>query len=105
MNFPNGEPEVLMLADLEKDYSRLQFLVDTGSEHLKREMEVSIAAGEIVGLLYDALYKQYANPQAEQSLKSLNKLCVRLVFCLYVDNSSSVLPSTIFLTTVSTFAL
>ena len=61
--------------------------MDTGSEHLKREMEVSIAAGEIVGLLYDALYKQYANPQAEQSLKSLNKLCVRLVFCLYAEDA------------------
>lgn len=61
--------------------------MDTGSEHLKREMEVSIAAGEIVGLLYDALYKQYASPQAEQSLKSLNKLCVRLVFCLYAEDA------------------
>lgn len=61
--------------------------MDTGSEHLKREMEVSIAAGEIVGLLYDALYKQYADPQAEQSLKSLNKLCVRLVFCLYAEDA------------------
>ena len=50
-------------------------------------MEVSIAAGEIVGLLYDALYKQYASPQAEQSLKSLNKLCVRLVFCLYAEDA------------------
>ena len=61
--------------------------MDTGSEHLKREMEVSIAAGEIVGLLYDALYKQYASPQAEQSLKSLNKLCVQLVFCLYAEDA------------------
>lgn len=50
-------------------------------------MEVSIAAGEIVGLLYDALYKQYASPQAEQSLKSLNKLCVQLVFCLYAEDA------------------
>ena len=84
---PGGEPEIIALANLEKEYYRLQFLVDTGSEHLKREMEVSIAAGEIVGLLYDALYKQYANPQAEQSLKSLNKLCVRLVFCLYAEDA------------------
>ena len=84
---PGGEPEIIALANLEKEYYRLQFLVDTGSEHLKREMEVSIAAGELVGLLYDALYKQYANPQAEQSLKSLNKLCVRLVFCLYAEDA------------------
>ena len=87
MERPGGEPEIIELANLEKEYYRLQFLVDTGSEHLKREMEVSIAAGEIVGLLYDALYKQYASPQAEQSLKSLNKLCVRLVFCLYAEDA------------------
>lgn len=87
MERPGGEPEIIELANLEKEYYRLQFLVDTGSEHLKREMEVSIAAGEIVGLLYDALYKQYTNPQAEQSLKSLNKLCVRLVFCLYAEDA------------------
>lgn len=87
MERPSGEPEIIELANLEKEYYRLQFLVDTGSKHLQREMEVSIAAGEIVGLLYDALYKQYASPQAEQSLKSLNKLCVRLVFCLYAEDA------------------
>lgn len=87
MERPHGEPEIIELANLEKEYYRLQFLVDAGNEHLKREMEVSIAAGEIVGLLYDAFYKQYANPESENSLKSLNKLCVRLVFCLYAEDA------------------
>lgn len=87
MERPRGEPEIIELENLEKEYYRLQFLVDAGSEHLKREMEVSIAAGEIVGLLYDAFYKQYANPESEHSLKSLNKLCVRLVFCLYAEDA------------------
>ena len=87
MERPRGEPEIIELANLEKEYYRLQFLVDVGNEHLKREMEVSIAAGEIVGLLYDAFYKQYANPESEHSLKSLNKLCVRLVFCLYAEDA------------------
>ena len=87
MERPRGEPEIIELANLEKEYYRLQFLVDAGKEHLKREMEVSIAAGEIVGLLYDAFYKQYANPESEHSLKSLNKLCVRLVFCLYAEDA------------------
>lgn len=50
-------------------------------------MEVSIAAGELVGKLYDALHKQYANPDSEESLKSLNVLCVRLVFCLYTEDA------------------
>ena len=87
MERPRGEPEIIELANLEKEYYRLQFLVDAGNEHLKREMEVSIVAGEIVGLLYDAFYKQYANSESEHSLKSLNKLCVRLVFCLYAEDA------------------
>ena len=87
MNFPNGEPEVLMLADLEKDYSRLQFLVDTGSKTIKKEMEVSLQAGELVGVLYDALLKQYKDPTTPETLKSLNALCVRLVFCLYAEDA------------------
>lgn len=87
MERPGGEPEEILLENLEKEYYRLQFLVDSGSEHLKQEMEVSIAAGEIVGLLYDAFHKQYADPDSEQALKSLNILCVRLVFCLYAEDA------------------
>lgn len=87
MERPGGEPEIIQLADLEKEYYRLQFLVEDGNEHLKREMEVSLAAGEIVGLLYDALYKQYNQPVSEQDLKDLNILCVRLVFCLYAEDA------------------
>lgn len=54
---------------------------------INRETEISIQAGEIVALLYDAFYKEYKNPQNEQSLKSLNMLCVRLVFCLYAEDA------------------
>ena len=49
MSLPNDEPEVLKLADLEKEYHRLDFLVDTGKEHIKKEMEISLQAGELVG--------------------------------------------------------
>ncbi|MBD5153458.1 MAG: class I SAM-dependent DNA methyltransferase [Oscillibacter sp.] len=87
MNRPNDEPEILKLADLEKEFHRLQFLVDTGSEHIKKEMEISLQAGELVGVLYDALLKQYKDPGDPETLKSLNKLCVRLVFCLYAEDA------------------
>ena len=87
MNRPNDAPEVVALADLEKEYSRLQFLVDTGDENIKKEMEVSLKAGELVGVLYDALLKQYKNPDDPETLKSLNALCVRLVFCLYAEDA------------------
>ena len=87
MNKPNGEPEQIFLKDLPKEFYRLQFLVDTGSEHLKKEMEISLKAGELVGRLYDAILKQYKNPDDPETLKSLNKLCVRLVFCLYAEDA------------------
>ena len=87
MNRPNDEPEVLLLSDLEKDFHRLDFLVDTGKEHIKKEMEISLQAGELVGVLYDALLKQYKDPTTPETLKSLNKLCVRLVFCLYAEDA------------------
>lgn len=87
MNRPNDEPEVVALADLEKEYHRLHFLVDTGDENIKKEMEISLQAGEIVGALYDALLKQYRDPTSPETLKSLNALCVRLVFCLYAEDA------------------
>ena len=51
MNFPNGEPEVLTLADLAADCSKLNFLVNTGSDAIKHEEKVSLQAGELVGVL------------------------------------------------------
>ena len=87
MEHPHDKPEVLKLADLPKEYYRLSFLVDTNKAHLKREMELSIKAGEIVGQIYDSILKHYLDPTAESTLKSLNMLCVRLVFCLYAEDA------------------
>ena len=87
MDHPQNEAQVIKLADLEKEYHRLKFLVDTGSENLRREMQISLDAGRLVGRLYDALLKQYKDPTSDHSLKSLNALCVRLVFCLYAEDA------------------
>ncbi len=87
MNRPNDEQEIVLLADLEMDYHRLQFLVDTGNESIKKEMEISLQVGELVGVLYDEILKQYKDPSSPDTLKSLNKLCVRLVFCLYAEDA------------------
>ncbi|WP_394963606.1 DNA methyltransferase [Candidatus Allofournierella excrementigallinarum] len=87
MERPTGEAEVIRLCDLEKEYYRLQFLVDTGDTSIKKEMEVSLQAGDIVGILYDALFHQYKDPGSSQAQRSLNALCVRLVFCLYAEDA------------------
>ena len=87
MSKPLDEPEIILLEDLEKEAYRLQFLINTNNEHIKKELEVSLRAGEVIGEIYDALLKEYRNPNDPQTLKSLNVLCVRLVFCLYAEDS------------------
>ena len=86
MEQPNGEPESILLENLSKEYYRLQFLVDVKSEHLRKEMEVSMQAGEIVGKIYEALLAQY-DDNSPEALRWLNILCVRIVFCLYAEDA------------------
>ena len=86
MEQPNGEPQQILLENLGKEYYRLQFLVDAKSDHLSKEMEVSIEAGKIVGRIYEALLTQYDDSSPE-ALRWLNILCVRIVFCLYAEDA------------------
>lgn len=87
MEHPNSEPAVIYLKDLEEDYYRLQFLVDIENTEIKKEEQVSFKAGELVGILYDKILEQYKDPSNPESLRSLNMLCVRLVFCLYAEDA------------------
>ena len=86
MDQPNSEPEEILLKDLGTEYYRLKFLVDAQSEHISKEMEVSMQAGEIVGKIYEALLKQY-DDNSPEALRWLNILCVRIVFCLYAEDA------------------
>ena len=86
MERPNDEPQEILLKDLEKEYHRLNFLVKTNAR-VQKELEVSIKAGELIGKIYDAILKQYKDPSSEETLKSLNVLCVRLVFCMYAEDA------------------
>lgn len=88
MDSRKPEPVKFALPELVNKYSQFEFLLDQKQQKIQsREMEVSVKAGEFVGLLYDALHKEYINPDSEESLKSLNMLCVRLVFCLYGEDA------------------
>lgn len=86
-NSKDFAPVKLELADLQTKYPVLDFLIKNEVKELSHEMEISIKAGDIVGKLYDAFIKQYKDPESEYSLKSLNALCVRLVFCLYAEDA------------------
>lgn len=88
LEHPNSEPEEVLLKNLGKEIHRLGFLVNQTATHIKKEDEVSFKAGAIVGELYDEILKAYKDPAAESTLKSLNQLCVRLVFCLYAEDAA-----------------
>ncbi|MBT8911094.1 methylase [Lactobacillus delbrueckii subsp. bulgaricus] len=87
MEHPNSEPQVIKLEDLDKEYYRLEFLVDKGNEHLEKEQRVSLAAGELVGKIYSELLKQYKDPDSKHTQESINQLSVRIVFCLYAEDA------------------
>ncbi len=87
MENPQGEPEEVLLENLEREFTRLNFLVDARSEALERELEVSVKAGELVGKIYDALVKEFGDSPTAEDLHALNVLCVRLVFCLYAEDA------------------
>jgi len=87
MKNPNEEPQIVQLKDLEKEFHRLSFLVDDTTTHINKELDVSRQASEIIGVIYDKLLAQYRDPNNPESQKALNKLCVRLVFCLYAEDA------------------
>ena len=87
MEQPNAEATVIKLEDLPEESYRLEFLIDKTNEHLEREMQISMQAGEIVGEIYEALLKQYKDPENPESLHAINQLIVRLVFCFYAEDS------------------
>ena len=82
------EPEILLLKNLPKEYYRLQFLVNEKDDNIKREEEISFEAGNIIGKLYDEIKPLYNNSEDDNTLQNLNKLCVRLVFCLYAEDAN-----------------
>ena len=80
-------PIKIELEELPTKYGELDFLKSFTDKKIIEEQEISIQAGELIGKLYDGLIKQYKDPKSDSTLKSLNKLCVRLVFCLYAEDS------------------
>ncbi len=87
MERPNDPPTRVELANLEKDWTCLRFLTDVTSTRVQKEMELSRAAGTLVGKIYDALLPAYGAQPTAKDYQDLNKLIVRLVFCFYAEDA------------------
>ncbi|MBO4618887.1 MAG: class I SAM-dependent DNA methyltransferase, partial [Victivallales bacterium] len=86
MERPGAAPEEVTLEELAKAPWRLAFLADAAQSRLQRETAISLEAGELVHHLYEGLLVRYGNDEPE-TLRHLNVLCVRLVFCLYAEDA------------------
>ena len=84
---PEEHPVEILLEELPDKYHLLSFLIDPTVKKITVEQQLSIQAGELVGKLYDLLLPLYKDPTAESALQSLNRFCVRIVFCLYAEDA------------------
>lgn len=84
---PERDYEEFRLAELPEQLHLLDFLLDPQRERQRRETQVSLDAGTLIGKLYDMLRAQYIDPDSEASMHSLNVLCVRLVFLLFAEDA------------------
>jgi len=87
MSVMKPDPVKITLKDLQTQYNALSFLTKKEEKRITLEMKLSIQAGEIVGLIHDRFLEQYNDPLAKHTQRSLNILCVRLVFCLYAEDA------------------
>ena len=88
LNMRKPEPVKLNIADLQDKFHMLDFLTNKKTKKVTEEIELSKAAGELVGKIRDRFLTQYNDPLAKRTQKSLNILCVRLVFCFYAEDAS-----------------
>ena len=86
---PRAKSEIIELANLDKEFNKLAFLVEANAQGPKeiRELEISVKAGELVKMLYEAVKPRYINSDSPEALRSLNIFCVRIVFLLYAEDS------------------
>ncbi len=77
----------IALAELPEQWHRLQFLVDARNSRVEKEKEMSMQAGVLISRIYNALLENAESGKDAATLQSMNKFCVRLVFCLYAEDA------------------
>lgn len=87
MSVMQPKPLVIELKELQAKHQLLSFLVHPEVREVSEEIELSIRAGELVGKFHDRFLEKYHDPMAVHTQRSLNILCVRLVFCLYAEDA------------------
>ena len=95
---PQKNRIVIKLEDLPKCYKEFDFLMDRNVKRIIHEKKVSAKAGLIIGKIYNLFIDSYKKLNIELTSKdyqTINIICVRLVFCLYAEDSN-IFPNQLF---------
>ena len=80
-------PIIIKLEDLPDEYQRLNFLVDPDDTTILEDVNISKSALDIIKNVRDDLQDIYIKNHVNDWQNFLYKICVRLVFCFYADDS------------------
>lgn len=89
-NRPLEPPFIIPFTEdgIEKNFHRLKFLLDPGSTVSALEVAVSKNAAALIGEIYSDITKLYTKEELTPVLlRQINIFCVRLVFCVYAEDS------------------
>ena len=81
------EPTVLKLRDLRYQFPRLKFLIDPNADESPPEEKISKEALDVIDKIYKAFERNYQQNNVTDYEDDLNKICTRLVFCLYAGDA------------------
>ncbi|MBR5912757.1 MAG: class I SAM-dependent DNA methyltransferase [Selenomonadaceae bacterium] len=82
------DPVIIKLENLPDEYKRMKFLIDPNDISILEDVKFSKDALEIIQNLYDDFKKRYLDYPVENWSEHLYKICIRLVFCFYADDSN-----------------
>ena len=89
-NLEADRPELhvrkIKLEELPERFGELDFLVDEKQSEIKTAEYVSASAGSLVQDFYD-LFRDAISTMTPAEIVSLNKFCIRCVFCMYAEDS------------------
>ena len=89
-NLEADRPELhvrkIKLEELPERFGELDFLVDEKQSEIKTAEYVSASAGSLVKDFYD-LFRDSVSTMTPAEIVSLNKFCIRCVFCMYAEDS------------------
>ena len=102
---PAKDFTTIKLTELDKQYQAFNFLVDEKIERIRIEEDLSVKSSKYVKKLVAALKPQYIDINDSSSARSLNILCVRIVFCLYAEKAGLFASRTAFEDYIKSFAV